>query len=60
MGADNPTASDATPGTAAWTLTLWFDPLAVAEYAGMGLALVAHPAAVERAVAMPSGTAASD
>src|SRR5439155_11133541 len=31
--------SDATPGTAAWTLTLWSNSVAVAEYAGLGLAL---------------------
>ena len=46
-GSDDHTASDATPGTAAWTLALWSDALAVAEYAGLGLALVADIAAVE-------------
>jgi hypothetical protein len=60
MGSDHHTASDATPGTVAWTLALWSDPVAVAEYAGLGLALVADLAALERAVAMPSGAAASD
>jgi len=59
MGAYYYTASDATPGTAAWTLAFWANPLAVAEYAGMGLALVADFTAVERAMAMPSGAAAS-
>jgi hypothetical protein len=60
MGPDYPPASDAASGTAAWTFTLWSDAVAVAEYAGLGLALVADPAAVERAVAVPSGAAASD
>ncbi len=46
MGSDHPPASHAAPGTAAWTLTLRADPVAVAEYAGMGLALVADPAAM--------------
>ena len=60
MGADNAPAPHATLGATAWTRALWPDAVAMAEYAGLSVAVASNVEAVERAVAVPYGAAPID